>query len=112
MFRKIAGDAIYEESDLDIWAESRIGPKVHSTAELTVGRTQFKGLPPVKKGERRIPSRLSVRPRPSAAPWSTPGRHDRRDQMRRSCCKRTNRDRKPLAGGIVHPHQDEAMIKR
>ena len=45
-FRKTGGEAIYEELDLDLWAESRIGPKIHSTAELTVGRTKSKGRPP------------------------------------------------------------------
>jgi hypothetical protein len=62
-FRKIGGEAIYEEGDLDLWAKGRIGPKVHSTAELTVGRTKSKGRPPAKKGERRIP--------PIAAPVET-----------------------------------------
>jgi hypothetical protein len=53
-FRKTGGEAIYEESDLDLWAKGRIGPKINSTAELTVGRTKSKGRPPAKKGERRI----------------------------------------------------------
>jgi hypothetical protein len=52
-FRKISGDAIYEQDDLDAFALSRIGPKVHSTSELTIGRTKSKGRPPAKKGERR-----------------------------------------------------------
>jgi hypothetical protein len=46
LFRKIGGDAIYEEDDLHRWAKGRIGPKFHSTAELTVGRTKSKGRPP------------------------------------------------------------------
>jgi hypothetical protein len=54
-FRKIGGDAIYEEGDLDAFAIGRLGPKFSSTSELTVGRTKSKGRPPVKKGERRIP---------------------------------------------------------
>jgi hypothetical protein len=53
LFRKIQGDAIYEEEDLDAYALSRIGPKVASTAELTVGRSKSTGRPPAKKVERR-----------------------------------------------------------
>jgi len=33
-FRKAAKAALYEIPDLDAWAESLIGPKVHSTAGL------------------------------------------------------------------------------
>jgi hypothetical protein len=51
-FRKIAGDAIYEQDDLDAFAISRIGPKINSTSELTIGRAKSKGRPP-KKVERR-----------------------------------------------------------
>jgi hypothetical protein len=51
-FRKIGGDAIYEESDLDAYAQSRIGRKISSTAELTVGRLKRK-THPAKKAERR-----------------------------------------------------------
>jgi hypothetical protein len=50
-FRKIGGDAIYEESDLDAYALSRIGPKINSTAELTVGRLKRKTHP--RKKERQ-----------------------------------------------------------
>jgi hypothetical protein len=53
-FRKIGGDAIYEEGDLDVFAQSRIGPKINSTAELTVGRLKRKSHP-AKKAERRVP---------------------------------------------------------
>jgi hypothetical protein len=42
-FRKIAGDAIYEQDDLDAFALSRIGPKVYSTSELTSAKS--KGRP-------------------------------------------------------------------
>jgi hypothetical protein len=45
-FRKIAGDAIYEQDDLDRFALSRIGPKINSTSELTIGRAKSKGRPP------------------------------------------------------------------
>lgn len=33
-FRKAGRDFLYEVADLDAWAESLIGPKVHSTAGL------------------------------------------------------------------------------
>ncbi|MGB6177242.1 MAG: hypothetical protein WBF43_13110 [Methylocella sp.] len=33
-FRMAGRDAIYEIADLDAWAESLIGPKVHSTSGL------------------------------------------------------------------------------
>ena len=46
-YRKIGGDAIYEEDDLDLWAKGRIGPKIYSTSER--GRLG----PPAKKGKRR-----------------------------------------------------------
>jgi hypothetical protein len=51
-YRLAGGDAIYEEPDLDAYALGRLGKKIASTAELTVGRTKSKGRPP-KIGERR-----------------------------------------------------------
>jgi len=33
-FRKAGKFPIYDEPDLDAWAEAKIGPRVHSTSEL------------------------------------------------------------------------------
>jgi hypothetical protein len=47
-YRNINGDTIYEESDLDLWAEDRMGPKIRSTSELEhrPGWEKPKGRPP------------------------------------------------------------------
>jgi hypothetical protein len=42
-FRMAGRDTLYEVADLDTWAESLIGPKVHSTAGLPP-RDYRKGL--------------------------------------------------------------------
>jgi hypothetical protein len=44
-FRKAGGWALYEIPDLDAWAESLIGPKVHSTAGLPPRDYRPKGRP-------------------------------------------------------------------
>jgi hypothetical protein len=44
-FRKAGKSALYEVPDLDAWAESIIGPKVHSTAGLPPTDYRPKGRP-------------------------------------------------------------------